>query len=81
MKHNVERIVEYSKTFLRQCKLYHFHDTSSASGFKSFQDMGKNKFLDSFATNPVEKVKLILISSVVFLPKYRNRSAPPFCLI
>jgi predicted ATPase len=51
MKHNVQRIVEYSKTFLRQCKLYHFHDTSSAAGFKSFQDIGKNKFLDSFATN------------------------------
>jgi predicted ATPase len=51
MKHDVEYIVKFSKTFLRQCKLYHFHDTSSAAGFKSFQDMGKNKFLDSFATN------------------------------
>jgi predicted ATPase len=51
IKNHINDIAGYSKEFLEQCKLYHFHDTSSASGFKSFQDMGKNKFLDSFATN------------------------------
>jgi predicted ATPase len=34
-----------------QRKRIFFHDTSSASGFKSFQDIGENKFLDSFAAN------------------------------
>ncbi|OJA03056.1 hypothetical protein BGC33_01440, partial [Bathymodiolus thermophilus thioautotrophic gill symbiont] len=30
-----EPIVEYSKKYLRQCKLYHFHDTSDTAKFKS----------------------------------------------
>ncbi len=44
-------IAKYSKYFLKRCKLYHFHDTSSTAKFKSFQDINLNKFLDSFAEN------------------------------
>jgi hypothetical protein len=53
MKHNVKRIVEYSKTFLRQCKLYHFHDTSSSSGFKSFQFMISDNTTNASGCNPI----------------------------
>ncbi|SMN15424.1 Gll1843 protein [uncultured Candidatus Thioglobus sp.] len=37
--------------YLKECKLYHFHDTSATAKFKSFQNKGENKFLDSFASN------------------------------
>lgn len=37
--------------YLESIKLYHFHDTSSTAKFKSYQDIGQNKFLDSFASN------------------------------
>lgn len=46
-----EPIVSYSREYLKQCKLYHFHDTSSTAKFKSYQDIGQNQFLDSFASN------------------------------
>jgi predicted ATPase len=49
-KTNVD-ITNYSKEYLKGCKLYHFHDTSSTAKFKSHQDIGQNKFLDSFASN------------------------------
>ncbi len=48
---NRERIVEYSREYLRQCKLYHFHDTSDAAKFKSPQDIEANDFLWSDAGN------------------------------
>jgi len=51
IKNNRQPIVEYSREYLKQCKLYHFHDTSSTAKFKSFQNIGENKFLDSFASN------------------------------
>ncbi|SMN01671.1 Gll1843 protein [uncultured Candidatus Thioglobus sp.] len=51
IKNHINDIAGYSKEFLKQCKLYHFHDTSSTAKFKSSQDMGENKFLDSFASN------------------------------
>jgi hypothetical protein len=28
IKNNEEQIVDYSRTYLMKCKLYHFHDTS-----------------------------------------------------
>ncbi|SGZ97532.1 ABC transport protein, ATP-binding subunit [Bathymodiolus thermophilus thioautotrophic gill symbiont] len=46
-----EVTVEYSKKYLRQCKLYHFHDTSDTAKFKSFQDINANDFLWSDAGN------------------------------
>ncbi|CAB5502336.1 Gll1843 protein [Bathymodiolus thermophilus thioautotrophic gill symbiont] len=46
-----EETVEYSKKYLRQCKLYHFHDTSDTAKFKSFQDINANDFLWSDAGN------------------------------
>lgn len=48
---SVKPIVRRSGKYLKQCKLYHFHDTSSTAKFKSFQDINLNKFLDSFAEN------------------------------
>ncbi len=45
------RVAEYSKQYLNRSKLYHFHDTSSTAKFKTYQDIGQNKFLDSFAAN------------------------------
>jgi len=45
------RIIEYSRQYLRQCKLYHFHDTSDTAKFKSFQDINANGFLWSDAGN------------------------------
>jgi predicted ATPase len=41
----------YSRTYLRQCKLYHFHDTSDTAKFKSFQEINANGFLWSDAGN------------------------------
>ncbi len=51
IKNNKEPIVDYSRTYLRQCKLYHFHDTSDTAKFKSFQEINANGFLWSDAGN------------------------------
>ncbi|CAC9655616.1 ABC transport protein, ATP-binding subunit [uncultured Gammaproteobacteria bacterium] len=51
IKNNKEPIVDYSRTYLRQCKLYHFHDTSDTAKFKSFQEINANSFLWSDAGN------------------------------
>jgi len=48
---DISGVADYSKQYLKQCKLYHFHDTSSTAKFKSHQNIGENKFLDSFASN------------------------------
>ncbi|OIR25101.1 AAA family ATPase, partial [Bathymodiolus thermophilus thioautotrophic gill symbiont] len=48
---NQKPIIEYSKKYLRQCKLYHFHDASDTAKFKSFQDINANDFLWSDAGN------------------------------
>ncbi|SMN00519.1 Gll1843 protein [uncultured Candidatus Thioglobus sp.] len=37
--------------YLKGIRSYHFHDTSPDAKFKSYQDIGQNKFLDSFASN------------------------------
>ncbi|SHN92938.1 hypothetical protein BHECKSOX_1895 [Bathymodiolus heckerae thiotrophic gill symbiont] len=44
-------IIENSKNYLQQCKLYHFHDTSEKAKFKSNQDIKDNDFLWSDAGN------------------------------
>ncbi len=44
-------IVEYSRGYLTQCKLYHFHDTSPTAKFKAYQNISANKYLSSFAEN------------------------------
>jgi predicted ATPase len=46
-----QEIIQYSREYLQQCKLYHFHDTSSTAKFKSSQDINANRFLSSFAEN------------------------------
>ncbi len=51
IKHTVESTAKYSKFFLQQYKLYHFHDTSTTSEFKSYQNIDANKYLSSFAAN------------------------------
>ncbi len=48
---NNQLVVQYSKEYLRQCKLYHFHDTSDTAKFKSPQDIEANDFLWSNAGN------------------------------
>ncbi|MDC9727652.1 MAG: AAA family ATPase [Candidatus Thioglobus sp.] len=44
-------IVVHSRDYLKQCKLYHFHDSSPSAKFKSYQDIGANQSLSSFAEN------------------------------
>ncbi len=51
IKNSSSKIINASKKYLNQCKLYHFHDTSEKARFKSYQDIELNKFLDSFASN------------------------------
>lgn len=46
-----EDIVNYSREYLEQCKLYHFHDTSSNAKFKTWQDINANKSLGGFSEN------------------------------
>ncbi len=48
---NNHPIVSYARHYLRQCKLYHFHDTSDSAKFKSSQDITENDFLYSDAGN------------------------------
>lgn len=51
IKNSSSKIIDASKKYLNQCKLYHFHNTSEKAKFKSYQDIELNKFLDSFALN------------------------------
>ena len=41
----------YARNYLKKCKLYHFHDTSSTAQFKSSQDINANKTFSSYAEN------------------------------
>lgn len=48
---NANRVGSYVRNYLKKCKLYHFHDTSSTAQFKSSQDINANKTLSSYAEN------------------------------
>ncbi|WP_246260791.1 AAA family ATPase [Candidatus Ruthia endofausta] len=51
IKNSIKPIVVKSRDYLKQCKLYHFHDTSEKAKFKSPQDIDNNDFLWSDAGN------------------------------
>jgi predicted ATPase len=51
IKNSIKPIVVKLGSYLKQCKLYHFHDTSEKAKFKSSQDIDNNDFLWSDAGN------------------------------
>lgn len=41
----------YTKTYLNECRVYHFHDTSSTAGFKKTRELSDNYYLEADAGN------------------------------
>ena len=41
----------YTKTYLEDCRVYHFHDTSNYAGFKKTQNLDADHYLESDAAN------------------------------
>lgn len=41
----------YTREYLEECRVYHFHDTSSTAGFKQASDLGASDYLYSNANN------------------------------
>ncbi|PIR01089.1 MAG: hypothetical protein COV66_04065 [Nitrospinae bacterium CG11_big_fil_rev_8_21_14_0_20_45_15] len=44
-------VQKYTKQYMDQCRVYHFHDTGPKAGFKQAQDLNSNSFLHSDASN------------------------------
>ena len=42
---------QYTRTYLEECRVYHFHDTGSTAGFKQASDLGASDYLFSNANN------------------------------
>ena len=42
---------EYTRNYLQNCRVYHFHDTSSTAAFKQAQKLSANTYLHSDAAN------------------------------
>ncbi|MFT5260632.1 MAG: putative ATPase [Gammaproteobacteria bacterium] len=42
---------KYTRDFMGECRVYHFHDTSHTAGFKQASDLSASDFLYSNATN------------------------------
>lgn len=44
-------VKQYTRTYLEECRVYHFHDTSSTAGFKQAADLDASDYLYSNASN------------------------------
>ena len=44
-------VAQYTETYLEQCRVYHFHDTSAGAGFKQASKLSANCYLNSDASN------------------------------
>jgi len=42
---------QYTKAYMEECRVYHFHDTGSTAGFKQASDLGASDYLYSNANN------------------------------
>jgi len=46
-----EWVRQYTRDYLQECRVYHFHDTSPTAGFKQAQDLDANEYLYTDAKN------------------------------
>lgn len=44
-------VKKYTREYLQECRVYHFHDTSSTAGFKQASDLSASDYLYSNANN------------------------------
>lgn len=45
------KVKQYTREYLEECRVYHFHDTGTTAGFKQAADLGASDYLYSNANN------------------------------
>lgn len=60
-------VKNYTREYLEECRVYHFHDTSSTAGFKQASDLDASDYLYSNASN-----------IAAFLYRLKNSGRPGF---